>query len=291
MTEFELALSRLDGVRKVGGGFMARCPCHKDLKQSLSVTEGKDGKALIYCHAGCEYSNIIKAMDLRRDRNNDTPVITAIYDYTDAEGKSLYQVVRFHPKNFKQRRYDEERGWVWNLNGIQPTLYHLPELIQAITEGKQMFIVEGEKDADNLRKNGQVATTISGGASTKWHPSLVPLFEGAKVIIIPDNDDAGRKYAKYVADMIYGWCSSLKIITLPSTIGNILPVKDVSDYLNIPAITIDNLLNIVYNTGEYIPTGAVTRDEFNSWRGVNQYLWGLLLKQKTYKKKRYISYK
>ena len=65
--------------------------------------------------------------------------------------------------------------------------------------------------------------------------------------------------------------------------------KDVSDYLD-SGKTIDNLLNICHNTDEYIPSGVITRDEFNSWRGVNQYLWKLLLKQKHYKNKKYKEY-
>mgnify|MGYP001612047086 CR=1 FL=1 len=275
MNEIDIALSRLNGVKKMSGGYQATCPCHDDQHQSLSVSE-KEGKFLAYCHAGCSFESIIKALDLRRDRTNDTPTITATYDYTDAEGKLLYQVVRYHPKAFKQRRPDGG-GWVWDLKGITPTLYHLPEVIKSVKDGKSVFIVEGEKDVETLEREGYYATTISGGASTKWHPSLVPLFEGAKVTIIPDNDEAGRKYAHYVADLLYGWCLSLKFITLPC--------KDVSDYLETK--TVDNLLQIVYNTSEYVPTGVVTREEFTSFRGVNLYLWRVLRQRKPKRKPKY----
>ena len=70
----------------------------------------------------------------------------------------------------------------------------------------------------------------------------------------------------------------------------IIRIKDVTDYLN-SGKTIDNLLNIVHNTSEYVSVGAVTREEFNSWRSVNQYLWQLLLRQKTRGNKRYNDYK
>ena len=277
MSELDVALFRLQGVKKITNGFQAHCPCHNDNVASLSLSETKEGKLLIYCHAGCSFENIIKALDLPFNKVHSPSSITDIYDYIDAEGKLLYQVIRYHPKAFKQRRPNGEGDWVWDLKGIIPTLYHLPEIIEAIKEEKQVFIVEGEKDADNLRKCRQVATTISGGVSTKWHPSLMPLFEGAKIIIIPDKDKAGINYATYVANLLYGWCLSLKLITLPA--------KDVSAYLETQ--TIDNLLNIVYNTSEYIPSGAVTREEFNGWRGINQYLWRLLLKQKAKSKSKY----
>ena len=60
-------------------------------------------------------------------------------------------------------------------------------------------------------------------------------------------------------------------------------IKDVSDYL--VTNSVDNLLHIVDNTEEYIPIGAVTRDEFNAFRGINQYLWREL-KQKPKRKYR-----
>ncbi len=277
--EIEIALLRLEGIKKTSNGYDAKCPCHDDQHQSLSISE-KEGKFLAYCHAGCTFESIIKALDLLPDRTNITPIITNTYDYIDAEGRLLYQVVRYHPKSFRQRRPDGSGSWIWDLKGITPTLYRLSEVIQAMNEHKLIWIVEGEKDVDNLLLQGQIATTISGGASVKWPPSLVPLFQGMKVVIIPDDDVAGHKYAQYVANLLFGWCASLKVTTLPA--------KDVSDYLETK--TFDNLLNIVYNTREYIPSGAVTREEFNDWRGINQYLWQLLLRRKVSKSKRYNKY-
>ncbi len=104
-TEIDLAISRLDGIKKIQGGWQAHCPCHDDKKQSLSVAE-KDGKILLYCHAGCSFDSIIKRLDLRTKNVDTPPQIVSIYDYTDAGGKLLYQVVRYFPKAFKQRRPD-----------------------------------------------------------------------------------------------------------------------------------------------------------------------------------------
>jgi len=98
------------------------------------------------------------------------------------------------------------------------------------------------------------------------------MFQGAKVVIIPDNDEAGRKYALYVANLLCGWCSTLKLLTLPA--------KDVSDYLETHAI--GELLQIVDNTKGYV---SDLPEWFNDWRGVNQYLWNELLRQRAYKKK------
>ena len=44
--------------------------------------------------------------------------IVATYDYTYPTGDLLFQVVRFEPKGFSQRRPDGEGNWIWNLEGI-----------------------------------------------------------------------------------------------------------------------------------------------------------------------------
>ncbi len=267
-TEYDIAISQLHKKRQTDKNFI--CPCHDDKEGSLSIHCGENGKVLINCFAGCSFNDIVKKLDLRPDKTNDTPIIINTYDYTNEAGELQYQVVRYHPKSFKQRRPDGN-DWIWNLNGITPTLYHLPEVLQAIKDCKTIWIVEGEKDVDNLRKAGQVATTINGGASSKWPPSLIPQFLNATVAIIPDSDEPGRKYAQYVANLLFGWCSSLKIVNLP--------LKDVSDYLD-SGKTIDNLLNICHNTSEYIPSGIVTREEFNELRGLCIYTMRHLLWEK-----------
>jgi len=267
MAEIEQVLSQLEGVKKISNGWTAKCPCHDDKHQSLSVAE-KDDRIMLYCHAGCSFNDIIKTLNI--SRNREERQITNIYDYTDSEGKLLYQVVRYYPKNFRQRRPDGDGGWIWDMKGIKTTLYHFPEVLTAIGDKRLIWIVEGEKDVDNLRESGQIATSISGGASSKWPPYLIPLFKDTTVGIIPDHDEPGRKYAHYVASLLYGWASPLKIIELPS--------KDVSDYLS--AESLDNLLNIYKNTVEHIPSGAVTREEFNGLRGLNLSLWKSLMAKK-----------
>lgn len=57
-------LNRLSGARRSGGGWTAKCPAHNDSDPSLSVSEGRDGCALVHCHAGCEYEKILHAIEL-----------------------------------------------------------------------------------------------------------------------------------------------------------------------------------------------------------------------------------
>jgi hypothetical protein len=60
-----LVLERLDGVKRTRRGGLARCPGHQDTRPSLDVAEGADGRALLYCRAGCHTSDILGAIGLR----------------------------------------------------------------------------------------------------------------------------------------------------------------------------------------------------------------------------------
>ena len=64
MTAAEV-LARLDGVKRTGGGWSAKCPAHQDRSPSLSITEGADGRILMRCHAGCETGDICRALGIR----------------------------------------------------------------------------------------------------------------------------------------------------------------------------------------------------------------------------------
>jgi hypothetical protein len=51
-------------VRRSGGGLVAQCPAHEDDSPSLSISEGDDGRALVYCHAGCLFADVLAALGL-----------------------------------------------------------------------------------------------------------------------------------------------------------------------------------------------------------------------------------
>ncbi len=58
-------IAKVLGARKVGAGWLARCPAHDDQNPSLSIKEGEDGRALVYCHAGCDQERVIEALRSR----------------------------------------------------------------------------------------------------------------------------------------------------------------------------------------------------------------------------------
>jgi len=148
------------------------------------------------------------------------------YDYRDEAGQLLFQVVRYKPKDFRQRRPDGEGGWIWDLDSVKIVLYRLPELLKAPYQD-WVLIVEGEKDVDRLCDLGFIATTCPMGAG-KWRSDFNKYFEGRLVAIIPDNDDAGKRHAKQVAHNLAGIAGEIRIVQLSD-----LPDKgDVSDWLD-----------------------------------------------------------
>jgi 5S rRNA maturation endonuclease (ribonuclease M5) len=174
------------------------------------------------------------------------------YSYHDAEGKELYQVVRMEPKSFRQRRPDGKGGWIYNLKGIEPVLYRLPEVIQAQT----VLLVEGEKDADTAAAMGFTATTAPMGAG-KWRDSYTKALAGKDVVIIPDQDEAGEKHARKVTAALVGTSASVRRVDMPA------PHKDLSDWADAGG-TAEQLQQLIDQAKEC--TSESIESEEDSWK-------------------------
>src|SRR5262249_9603656 len=199
-----------------------------------------DQRILLYCWSqNCKPQAIVKAIGLTMadlfppqvngKRDKARPRRVATYDYRDADGNLMYQVVRYEPKDFRQCRPDGNGGMVWNLKGVQRVPYRLPELLSAGL-GEVVYIAEGEKDADALVRLGFVATTNAQGAGN-WHTLDTAIVEQAfqdrHVVILPDYDTAGRAHATDVAQRLQGIAASIRVLEPPK-----LPLKgDVSDWI------------------------------------------------------------
>lgn len=151
--------------------------------------------------------------------------IVACYDYVDEAGDLLFQVVRYQPKDFRQRRPNGKGGWAWSLGDVRRVLYRLPDLIAA-DPAVLVFVTEGEKDVDRLRGLGLVATTSPQGAG-KWTKCDRAALAGRHVVILPDNDQPGRQHARAIVRDLAGKAASVRVLELPE-----LPAKgDVSDWI------------------------------------------------------------
>jgi putative DNA primase/helicase len=242
----ERALERFQDLRRQGDSWRARCPAHADNRPSLSLRLGPDDRLLLHCHAGCAPEAILSAVGLTwadvmpapRSDSVTPDDLVATYEYTDTQGTLLYQVLRYVPKTFRQRRPDGAGGWVWQLGDVPRVLFGLPELQQQ----NVVYIVEGEKDALTLRGIGLAATTNAGGAG-KWRREYAEQLHTAGVecvVVLPDNDDAGRRHASTVARSCSAAGMKVKVVALPT----VPPKGDVSDWLD-TGRTRDELITLV----------------------------------------------
>jgi hypothetical protein len=178
--------------------------------------------------------------------------IVETYDYENETGAMTFQVVRYDPKDFRQRRPKVGGGWIPSLHGVRLVPYHLPELIDAIAFERTVFIVEGEKDVDNVIALGAPATCNPRGAGKWANCNIDEHFRGANVVIIADNDPqtrnkktgellthqdgrprfAGWDHAYEVAQHLEPVAESVRLVDLKHVWPQCPEKGDISDWIN-----------------------------------------------------------
>jgi len=112
-----------------------------------------------------------------------------------------------------------------------------------------VFVCEGEKDADRVAALDHCATTVACG---DWTDDCVNALAGRDVLILEDNDDAGRKKALEAAQALHGQAKSVRIVRLPG-----LPEKgDVSDWLDADQRNADKLADVCFDAPLWTPAPA-----------------------------------
>ena len=245
----------LGNAKKVGNGYLASCPVphhgqgNGDKNPSLSVTDGEDGNILFKCHGGCDQHSVfstIKEMGLLPqlpDRPEylasvkpiplvAVPTLEQEWHYTDEDGVSLFVKQRYKTydakgKTYKTLRVMPDGSRVGKLGDCRIVPYRLPEVLQAVSDGRVIYICEGEKAADALCSLGVVATTSHAGAGG-WNPDLNQYFTGANIVIVPDNDVAGWNYAHKIVESLIGTTKSIRVLDLPLT----NPKEDAYEWVN-----------------------------------------------------------
>lgn len=216
------------------------------------------------------------------DRSSDQPrpQIVKTYPYVDERGELIFEVVRMEPKDFRQRRKaraddppDRVRnGWVWSVKGCRQVPYRLPELIAAIRDRQTIFVVEGEKDADNLWSKGVPATCNAQGAG-KWPAEMNSFFVDCDIVILPDNDPQsknqdgslryhpdgrpvfpGQDHAELVGGALASVARDVRVLELPG-----LPPKgDASDWIAAGG-TADQLYELLDTSAQDFTTWCMGR--------------------------------
>jgi hypothetical protein len=152
---------------------------------------------------------------------------TAQHNYTDLDGKLLYQVVRYEHKSvkgakmFRQRRPDPDGRWLASA-GLVKVPYRWRALATRTTE--DIFYCEGEKNADLLSDKGLLASTC---ASQKWTRTIADAYANRDVYVLADADETGEENALEAERWLRGVNATVRIVRLPG----LLHSEDVHDWL------------------------------------------------------------
>ena len=184
----------LGNAKRVGKGWLASCPLpthgqgNGDKNPSLSISDGEDGKPLFKCHSGCDQHELFHAIRnyglLPEIEKKDplasikplpalTPqVLEHEWVYVDEDGEPLFVKQRFKTHTAKGKDYRQMRcvkqpdGTFVKFPGLKDTRlvpYRFPELLNAKSAGRAIYLVEGEKAADALVEIGAIATSAHNG--------------------------------------------------------------------------------------------------------------------------------
>ena len=233
--------------KRYGDKSQCQCPAHDDKHASLTITKGRKC-TLFYCHAGCSVDKILGAVALeKRDTFYDVEPrspnwrayvegrekrkIEAVYNYVSVNGAYAFTKVRCEGKKIIYGKLQNDRfayglGHDVGRKSYKAIYGSLQAINKAITEGKLIFIPEGEKDVDTLTKQGYTAFTYGG--VNDWQSDFATLVQGAEVFILADNDEPGKRVAETIQNDIKAVAKSSKIIVpMQDT-----PKADITDYFN-----------------------------------------------------------
>lgn len=211
-------MGRLKGVTRSGEGHAAFCPAHEDEKgKSLTVTEAEDGRVLVFCHAGCTFLEVMAALGLepkdafpRAVKNGDVRE----FHVRDHRGN---RVATHHRKDDPNGSGKKRVWWTTEkgpgLGGLKGSSLPLwgSEAIGSVPLDEPLVVVEGEKAAFYLTRNGVPALgTVTGASGTPGEEALAPLA-GRKVVLWPDNDEEGEAHMRRIAGALEGVASEVRV--------------------------------------------------------------------------------
>jgi hypothetical protein len=247
----------------------------------LSISDGEDGKPLFKCHSGCDQHQLFHAIRHygllpeieKRDPLASIKPLPALtpqvleheWVYVDEDGEPLFVKQRFKTSSAKGKDYRQMRcvkqpdGTIAKFPGFKDTRlvpYRFPELLSAKTAGRTIFLTEGEKAADALVSIGVIATSAHAGSGS-WPEEITQYFAGAVVIMVPDNDLAGWKYAKLVAAALTPVVKSLRIVDLPV----IYPTDDAWEWVHVYGGTRQQLAELAKQAQPITSADDVTMPE------------------------------
>ncbi len=227
----------LGNAKRANGQWVASCPVpshgkgNGDKNPSLSVHIDDEGKPLFHCHGGCTQESVfqtIRDMHLLPELEERPDPLANIkplpkvefqqeWQYQDEDRVTVFVKHRLRVgetgKTYRLYKVDTDGKRYPTLGDARIVPYKLPELLDAKTAGRIIYLAEGEKAVDALMSLGVVATTAHSGAG-HWPDAITEYFAGANVVILPDNDLSGWSYARKAAEAILPIAKALKVVDL-----------------------------------------------------------------------------
>ena len=147
------------------------------------------------------------------------------YPYKDAGGKVVYYSCRFEPDGKpKKFRQCDPTGLKWSVKDILPKV---PYQLSKVLKAKTVFILNGEKACEAMNRINEIGTCCVAGEGN-WTSDLNLYFKGREIVLVPDNDETGRKHVQDVYENLKDIAASIKLLELPN-----LPEKgDFTDWLD-----------------------------------------------------------
>jgi hypothetical protein len=235
----ERVVARLHGVRRTGNGYEAKCPSHDDRHASLSIGYGDDGRALVYCHVGCETETIVTTIGLtmadlfpdgehrngtadsrfsrpsnsagREKRENEKEekpprreTRRIPYEVRECDGSLAGKHIRIE--------YDDgSKVFKWEGPDGRPTLdgrdietmpLYRSEDLASLSDGATVVVCEGEKAALAVLAVGLNAVGTVTGAKKAPSADVLKCLTRFDVVLWPDNDAAGRAHMRVTAERL-----------------------------------------------------------------------------------------
>ena len=223
-----------------------------DQNPSLSICD-EDGKLLLKCHGGCSQHDVwsaVRDLGLLPQRSEwveplvirpinghhpapvqipRTPVqfppppvqlhLTDEWEYADEHGQVLFVKQRYKTsdtkgKTYKLLRVMEDGLRQASMVGAKVIPYRLTDVLEAKNQAKPVFIAEGEKAADALASIGVFTSTSHTGAGS-WPAANSHWFADMHIVLVPDNDAPGYRYASLVASALLPIAKSVRLLALP----------------------------------------------------------------------------
>lgn len=233
----EQIAKQLGNAKRANGQWVASCPVPShgkgkgDKNPSLSVHIDDSGKPLFHCHSGCTQESVfqtIRDMQLLPELEERPDPLANIkpmpkvefqqeWQYQDEDRVTVFVKHRMRigdtGKTYRLYKVDSDGKRYPTLGDARIVPYKLPELLDAKTAGRIIYLAEGEKAVDALMSLGVAATTAHSGAG-HWPEAITEYFAGANVVILPDNDLSGWSYARKAAEAILPIAKAVKVVDL-----------------------------------------------------------------------------